>query len=362
MTDALPRACIYCTADLGRNPVIEHQPIGERLAFDEEKGRLWVICAHCLRWNLVPFDRRWEAIEACERLYRVTATRFATDQIGMARTSSGLTLIRVGRPVGQEFASWRYGESFRIRRRRTRIVTTVAGVPLAAMYASSHVMRILDGRVSSIAGVLGAGVMVVFTSSMGMRWGRDLATSIRQRLPVRSPETNRRVTLRAKDVQATRLVLDDDIPALVVAASGRTGGTELRFTGETLDSTLVRVLGKLNAADGSRGDLEAAVRLLTDLQRTNPEAPLPVAARMIHSPPGGVPLKDVSGPVRLALEMRANEDTERQLLAGELRFLERQWREADALAAIADGLLLPSLDALDTTTATSPVALPPERP
>ena len=41
---------------------------------------------------------------------------------------------------------------------------------------------------------------------------------------------------------------------------------------------------------------------------------------------------------RLALEMAANEDTERRALAGELLELERAWREAEEVAAIADGM------------------------
>jgi hypothetical protein len=42
---------------------------------------------------------------------------------------------------------------------------------------------------------------------------------------------------------------------------------------------------------------------------------------------------------RLALEMAANEDTERRALRGELAQLEEAWREAEEIAAIADHLL-----------------------
>ena len=40
----------------------------------------------------------------------------------------------------------------------------------------------------------------------------------------------------------------------------------------------------------------------------------------------------------LALEMAANEDTERRAMEGELADLERAWREAEEIAAIADTL------------------------
>jgi hypothetical protein len=42
---------------------------------------------------------------------------------------------------------------------------------------------------------------------------------------------------------------------------------------------------------------------------------------------------------RLALEMAANEDTERRALEGELAELEAAWRDAEEIAAIADTLL-----------------------
>ena len=44
---------------------------------------------------------------------------------------------------------------------------------------------------------------------------------------------------------------------------------------------------------------------------------------------------------RLAIEMAANEENERCILAGELALLEMAWREAEDLAQIADTLALP---------------------
>ncbi len=46
-------------------------------------------------------------------------------------------------------------------------------------------------------------------------------------------------------------------------------------------------------------------------------------------------------PTRLALEMALHEEQERRALEGELAQLERAWREAEEIAAIADNLLLP---------------------
>ena len=81
--------CIFCHAALEANDTIEHFPIGRRLAFDSERGRLWVVCRRCRQWNLTPTEERWEAIEECERQYRDTRLRVSTDHIGLARLASG---------------------------------------------------------------------------------------------------------------------------------------------------------------------------------------------------------------------------------------------------------------------------------
>ncbi len=64
------RHCTFCAADLGTNEVVETFPVGRRLAFDAAKGRLWVVCQRCERWNLTPLEERWEAVEDAERIFR----------------------------------------------------------------------------------------------------------------------------------------------------------------------------------------------------------------------------------------------------------------------------------------------------
>ena len=46
-------------------------------------------------------------------------------------------------------------------------------------------------------------------------------------------------------------------------------------------------------------------------------------------------------PLRLALEIALHEEDERRAMHGELHELETRWREAEAIATIADSLLLP---------------------
>ncbi|HEV8234388.1 MAG TPA: hypothetical protein VGP84_07305, partial [Gemmatimonadaceae bacterium] len=129
--------CLFCNSSLGTNDQIAAFPVGHRLAFDPARGRLWVICARCGRWNLSPIEERWEAIDECERLFRGTRLRYSTDNIGLARVGEHLQLVRIGPALLPEIASWRYGA--RIERyaaetngtRRTKtLVRRGAGLPI----------------------------------------------------------------------------------------------------------------------------------------------------------------------------------------------------------------------------------------
>ena len=63
---AMYTTCMFCKKPLETNEVVETFPVGRRLAFDSAKGRLWVVCRRCERWNLTPLEERWEAVETCE--------------------------------------------------------------------------------------------------------------------------------------------------------------------------------------------------------------------------------------------------------------------------------------------------------
>lgn len=91
--------CLFCNSDLGRNEALYDFPVGRRLAFDGSKGRLWVVCRRCERWNLTPLEDRWEAIEQAERLFRATRQRVSTENIGLSRLPDGTELVRIGAPM-----------------------------------------------------------------------------------------------------------------------------------------------------------------------------------------------------------------------------------------------------------------------
>lgn len=137
--------CMFCTKDLGRNESVEHFPIGKRLAFDAERGRLWVVCRKCERWNLTPLEERWEAVEECEILFEKTRVRAQTENVGLAKLPDGTTLVRIGDPQRLEFAAWRYGDQFGRRRKKAFIIGGVAMVGIAGVAIGGIAAGVISG-------------------------------------------------------------------------------------------------------------------------------------------------------------------------------------------------------------------------
>src|SRR5207248_7373593 len=100
---------------------------------DEWKGRRWVTCPSCSRWNLAPLDDRLERIGGLARAAADGRVAAATDHVALIRWH-GYDLVRVGKPRRLELATWRYGERLRARRREQLkfvVPMTVAAVGLA---------------------------------------------------------------------------------------------------------------------------------------------------------------------------------------------------------------------------------------
>jgi hypothetical protein len=156
--------CRFCHAGLGANEAIERFPVGRRLAFDSEKGRLWAVCRRCGRWNLTPIEERREAIEECERLYRANPLRASTGNVGLARAADGTDLVRIGAALRPEIAAWRYGR--RLQRRYFR-------------KARSRVLGAFGIGVAS--GSVIAGVVAMPVAMMVGGFGLPLAWAVRRR-------------------------------------------------------------------------------------------------------------------------------------------------------------------------------------
>ena len=317
------QTCLFCASRLGINETLEAFPVGRRIAFDAFKGRLWVVCLTCAQWNLAPLEERWEAVEACERLFRATRLRASTDNVGLARHASGLEFVRVGRPMRPELAAWRYGPRLTRRRRRYLLWT---GAGLAA------------GGAGLLAGVA-AGALSLFAARVLWGAGSGLITVARsQRIVARTLTPYRvPVAIRERDLPTARLVRQDhvlegwalrlDHPGVTVEL---TGAEALRVAG--------LVLARVNGSGARPDQVRAAAERLDrvgDVSRAFAQAAGP------RGGPEGLMLSTLIEEERLALEMAAHDESERRAMEGELRGLEAAWREAEEIASIADNLLLP---------------------
>lgn len=326
--------CLFCTRGLGANDVVETLPIGRRLAFDAAQGRLWVICGSCGRWNLVPFDTRLETIDTCEQLFRDTRTRYSTDNIGIARVREGLELVRIGPALRPEFAAWRYGDRFASRRRRNIVLggtVVVAGVgALVGLQALMGSAVVYQGLIQGVFG--------------GWERRRIATRFVRE-------EGGPPLTLSRKDVKESRLVPFGSPGSYGVAVPGRFGVTgkwcdgarpaeHIVLVGADAVTALGKLLPVIAGTAGSRQHVADAVQLVetTPVLHEMIQSVRPTARRK-NVMTGK--LTDLRAEPRLALEMLANEQSERVWLEGELKLLERQWRDAERLAAIADSLAIP---------------------
>lgn len=315
--------CLHCHHALGANEEIESFPTGQRLAFDSEKGRLWVVCPSCGRWNLTPLEERWEAVESAEALFRDTKTRIATGEIGLAKRRSGLELIRIGRPLRSEFASWRYGRQLRSRFRR-------AWFSRGMQAADEH--ELFDSL--AIGAVLWAPILIVTAPLVIAKRIQHYRTNERVIRGVAVDGVG--LQLRAKHARLLRLSGDEQTRWRMMLPHERGFAT---ITGEAVLPLLGRILPHVNELGASERELDSAIAKIEHFH--DPARFLDFLTR--EKARGQSPITESVGyGQRLALEMMAHEETERRALEGELDALRSAWEEAERIAAIADNLLLPS--------------------
>ncbi len=330
--------CMFCNNPLGNNQVVEHFPVGRRLAFDAAKGRLWVVCRKCERWNLSPIEERWEAIEDCERLYHGIRTRASTENVGFARHLEGTELVRIGTPLRPEFAAWRYGDQFGRRRKKAIIMGVGAGAVLGTV---------------AIAGVATGAISGVFLGQFGnffniYRNGRTL-------VKVRDKEDGKLLKLKQPDLDKARIISAGEADEWIVEL--KRGSLDRRWEGEDALGMANLIVPAINRSGARKSTIQAAVQEIE-------EAGHPMEFLKMASIGGGGghhlwarpqgdgswrPIKEkhqgligrLPGPSRLALEMALHEEEERRALQGELKTLEAAWKRAEEIAAISDNLLLP---------------------
>ncbi|HEU4456342.1 MAG TPA: hypothetical protein VFR81_24965 [Longimicrobium sp.] len=382
------RHCIYCSADLGANDALEGFPVGRSVSFDGERGRLWAVCGHCARWNLAPIEERWEAVESAERAFHDTRLRVQRENIGVAKLRDGTRLIRIGSALAGEVAAWRYGGEL-ARRRRRHIARGHVSVAAAAVTAGAVIVALnpLSGAITGMGAFWAAGELYGKVEG----WVERLMAARADREPVHrlgpkdSPTRAPIVLLRAH-LRGAYLAADEGtgellvrVPALAATEDPLEPAaipTPLTLRGSRARMLLGRVMVGVNAAGATPRVVEHALDELaragsadaylgrlaeqhTTLELPRGTAPRPARwdlywtrrADMEGIPPterdawlartvsGRIAGEAYGGLVRgLALEVALHEAEERRALEGELTLLEAAWKEAEALAAIADGL------------------------
>lgn len=315
--------CIRCHADLGRNRALEGFPVGERIAYDLEKGRLWVVCPACRRWNLSPLLSRWEAMEEAERRFRGTQRRVSTENIGLARLEEGLELVRVGDPLREEFAAWRYADSLGRRRRKMLLWAGTGATAAGAVW--------LGGLALGLAAGTAVNLIHIPRLAYWWTWNRRVVA----RIPAAG---DGEVDVRGSHLQRTRLRRAEGDRGWRLIVPHEEGESEL--TGRRALNAAGTLLAHANRWGAGEDEVETAVRALEahDGPADFYDAALKAAARDGH---GYTPITGLPRKYLVPLEMAAHEEEERRALEGELEELERAWREAEEIAAIADDMFLP---------------------
>jgi hypothetical protein len=332
------KTCMFCNRPLGENQVVEHFPVGRRLAFDSGKGRLWVVCRRCERWNLTPIEERWEAIEDCERLFYGIRTKVSTENVGLAKHPEGMELVRIGAPMRPEFAAWRYGDQFGRRRKKAILV----GVGATAVVGTIAIAGMATGVISgALLGQSGNFVNIV-------RNTRTLVTV--------KDKDGKKLKIKQPHLDKCRILSAGEDGSWIIEM--KKGSSEWRWEGEEGLEMANRILPAMNRSGARKSTVQEAVREIEDaghpeeyLRRLSPEdlgehgnlwarAQGDGSWRPLKEKHVGL-LQKLPHPSRLALEMALHEEEERKALQGELKTLEAAWKAAEEIAEISDNLLLP---------------------
>ena len=325
--------------------------MGKRLAFDAAKGRLWVVCTKCERWNLSPLDERWEAIEEAERAYRDTKKRVATENVGLARLNDGTDLIRIGAPLRPEFAAWRYGDQFGRRRRKQWLYGAGAVAAYGGLMIGGPALGLAAGTgVGAISNVFNFGnffyqkfVPRVRVADSGGALLPVTAFDLRKaQFSVHGRQNLVRVTFPYRALVRSGPLLSR---LGILERPGYHSAREAELEGDVAIRAMAQMLPSLNGNGGSGRQVERAVAAVEEHRESLQSL---VVAAVTSAPKLDLAMGSRAGmaakiplALRLALEMAVHEDDERRALEGELHVLEQRWKDAEEIANIADGLTLP---------------------
>lgn len=325
--------CIYCTHGLGQNESFETFPVGEVVAFDAWKGRLWAVCPRCTRWNLAPIEERWEAVEQAEVRFRGTRLRVHDENIGVAQLPEGTRLIRVGDALPGELAAWRYGKELQRRKRRFRLESAVE-FAVGALIVEGLLLRVrarqkeLVYRVPGSAFASGEDVLLREKDLRGTRIEPGETGGVQVTVPVPRSTPSRLYRWVTNSSIPDRITLSAD------AAHGLLTRSMVRINAPGAgDKDLRQALELVQRHDSSERVLERATGGPVMIAERRWTVTKRLQLRALGTSGGPVPM-----PAALAFEMLLHEEVERRALAGELELLREQWREAEEIASIADNL------------------------
>jgi hypothetical protein len=329
--------CFVCRRSLGENDEIPHLTVGRKVAFDVERGRLWVVCPHCGQWCLTPIEDRWETIAECEALFGAAEARVSTTNVGLARARE-VELIRIGPAVRDEIANWRYGPRLARRRRLARIAGGAAAIG-AGTAAAGAIYLIGTMAVASSSAFVGGWLAMFGTAyAYNLRGIANYAPIARLALP----DGTHRTLLRSHLPSIYLHRRSKSVTCVIVMF----GDLQATYSEDDALHLLNRLLPHANWRGASPSEIEDATKRVDKAEhvcrkqhgnRLEPWEHL--AVDQPDKPPAL--LMKMSPTRRLALEMAVNEELEHRAMSGTVTQLADRWSEEEEIARTSDDMFLP---------------------
>jgi len=321
--------CLFCHSPFRDGWRFGGLPPAWRIAFDSGRGRIWVVCDSCFRWNLWPPEEQGGALHALERVAADRGqTLVRTDNITLLAVGD-VILIRVGNATLHERTWWRYGREVLTREKAYRST----GAKLSA-YAY--------GALAAVAESVGLGdrnFKVRFEEGMAaevLRWRKFGWAAWFGRL--KCPSCGSYLRAARFDLSWWFCPMHDDKGRLALGVpcprcDPWTPEKVYHLQGYEAESVLRRVLAYQNITGAGENAVERAVKEVETAG--SPESFLNSILEE------GTFLRELAFPQAIALEMSLNEGVERRALEVEARGLEFMWRREEELARIMDEELDP---------------------
>jgi hypothetical protein len=314
-------SCAFCSGALGGDGGASGLGVGRKFSFDPWKSRAWVICQRCGRWNLTPFDERIDTINALDRMAAAGRVAATSEQVALIRVGP-YDVVRVGRPPRVEMATWRYGERMKAREREKMKV--MLPITVAVIGASIAFNAAVGGSMGGFMWQIPQMANGIYTWTVG---NRKVAIE-----PPICARCGKVMILRTRHVKDARLQRSThaDLALLLTCRSCKGEGALLE--GADAETTLRSGLTYVNLSRTRKLKKKASEAA------TQVDAYGGAEAFLVRQAQREVKVGAYKGAEALALEMAVDEQAE-------LRELERQWREAEEVADIADNLLVdPAID------------------